>query len=207
MRLFTYCLLYDTGAAPNPYFGVCTLVICKPAIRRNAKIGDWVVGHGSKGRGDAGKVIYAMEVTKKMTMEEYNKYCLDKLPGKIPDWSSNDYSRRVGDCLYDFSHDDTDEMQVKMREGVHCGEDKEYDLEGKYALLSDHFYYFGKNSIALPESLYPIIHSSPGHKSNSNAPFIDEFIKWIKGLDEPRNTVLGDPNDSIDEACNNTCSG
>ena len=39
-RLFTYVLAHDNGAAPNPFGGVCTLVICKPQIRRSAKEGD-----------------------------------------------------------------------------------------------------------------------------------------------------------------------
>jgi hypothetical protein len=45
--LFTYCIPYDDGAAPNPFWGLCTLAICKPSIRRVAKEGDWVVGTGS----------------------------------------------------------------------------------------------------------------------------------------------------------------
>ncbi|MGC9261259.1 MAG: hypothetical protein ACP5I8_14435 [Phycisphaerae bacterium] len=43
-KLFTYTIKIDDGAAPNPFHGLCTLVICKPAIRRCAKAGDWVVG-------------------------------------------------------------------------------------------------------------------------------------------------------------------
>jgi hypothetical protein len=46
--LYSYCILYDDGAVPNPYWDVCTLVICKSAIRRTAKEGDWIVGTGSK---------------------------------------------------------------------------------------------------------------------------------------------------------------
>ncbi len=69
--LFSYCIPYDDGAAPNPFWGLCTLAICKPGIRRVAKEGDWVVGTGSVNSpaGDAsGKVVYAMRVTQKMTM-------------------------------------------------------------------------------------------------------------------------------------------
>lgn len=47
MRLFSYCIPVDDGAAPNPFWGVCTLTICKSKIRRVAEIGDWVVGVGS----------------------------------------------------------------------------------------------------------------------------------------------------------------
>lgn len=38
--LFSYCIPVDDGAAPNPYWGICTLVICKPRIRLAADIGD-----------------------------------------------------------------------------------------------------------------------------------------------------------------------
>lgn len=46
MRLFSYCIPVDDGAAPNPFWGVCTLAICKPAIRRVAEVGDWIAGVG-----------------------------------------------------------------------------------------------------------------------------------------------------------------
>jgi hypothetical protein len=35
-RLFSYTVRVDDGAAPNPFRGLCTLAICKPAIRRGA---------------------------------------------------------------------------------------------------------------------------------------------------------------------------
>lgn len=47
-RLFTYTIPFDDGAAQNPFHGMCSLAICKPAIRRVAKAGDWVAGLGSK---------------------------------------------------------------------------------------------------------------------------------------------------------------
>lgn len=33
-KLYAYKMTHDTGFAPNPYFGVCTLACCKPRIRR-----------------------------------------------------------------------------------------------------------------------------------------------------------------------------
>ena len=78
MKLYSYCIPVDDGAAPNPYWGVCTLTICKPAIRRTASIGDWVIGTGAKnvnGKDYSNKLVYAMLVTDKMTLPEYDKYC------------------------------------------------------------------------------------------------------------------------------------
>ena len=73
--LFSYCIPYDDGAAPNPFWGLCTLVICKPGIRKVAQVGDWVVGTGSKRSpiGDiGGQVVYAMCVSQVLTMREYD---------------------------------------------------------------------------------------------------------------------------------------
>ncbi len=46
-RLFSYTIPID-GAAPNPFHGMCSLAICKPAIRRTASSGDWIVGLGPR---------------------------------------------------------------------------------------------------------------------------------------------------------------
>ena len=159
MRLFSYCIPVDDGAAPNPYWDVCTLVVCKPRIRSVAQKGDWIVGIGSKVVADGKyhkKVIYAMKITQVMSMREYDVYCKEKLPNKIPDITSTDYKRQVGDCLYDFNQIDAEGKPFK-RQGVHGLENRGHDLGGKNALLSEHFYYFGDKPVCLPEHLHPII--------------------------------------------------
>ena len=32
-KLYAYVMTYDTGFAPNSFYGVCTLACCKPKIR------------------------------------------------------------------------------------------------------------------------------------------------------------------------------
>ena len=66
---------WRTAAAPNPFWGICTLVICRPGIRRAAKAGDWIVGTGSSNSpiGDiSDRMVYAMRVSQKITMQEYD---------------------------------------------------------------------------------------------------------------------------------------
>lgn len=73
--LFSHVVRKDFGSAPNPFWGVLTLVICKPQIRRSARVGDWSVGTGPKNSpiGDLrGRVSYAMQVTGKVPMHEYD---------------------------------------------------------------------------------------------------------------------------------------
>jgi hypothetical protein len=50
MIIYTYRLDHDLGLAPNPFGKFCTLTVCKPKIRnsKKLKLGDWVIGTGSK---------------------------------------------------------------------------------------------------------------------------------------------------------------
>ena len=109
-KIYSYVLRYDDGAAPNPFWGTCTLAICKPAIRRKAQVGDWVVGTGSKkARCNDGAVynlsdrlVYAMKVTEVLSLAQYDRYCLIHLPHKIPTPSSAEWRKRMGDCIYAY---------------------------------------------------------------------------------------------------------
>lgn len=192
MTLYSYCLRYDNGAAPNPYHGVCTLVICKPAIRRVAEPGDWIVGFGGAHSpiGDiSGQVVYAMRVTKRVTMRQYDKFCRDRFRAKIPKWRSGDFIKRVGDCIYDYSR----AHEPQLRTSIHGEQNRQVDLSGKNALLSKHFYYFGDHPLRLPARLRPIVHQTQGHKSHANDGYTAKFLNWIEGLGLTPNGLYGEP--------------
>lgn len=186
--LFSYKVATDAGSAPNPYWGTCTLAICKPRIRSAARVGDWIVGLGVRAR--EGRVIYAMRVTDKMPMEQYDAWTRKHLPQKIPDLRSRDRRRWFGDSIYDF------ERGGALRRGVHDEGDRAKDMSGRYVLLSDHFYYFGSEAIPLPEELAGIRIRAQGHRSVANAPYVENFVEWIKTLDVPSCEVLGAPADA-----------
>ena len=189
--LWTYCIPYDDGAAPNPYWGVCTLAICKPAIRRNAQIGDWVVGTGSKHSpiGDvSGMVLYAMHVSQKLTMADYDVLTRRTLTQKVPVWTHQDHRRRVGDSIYDFETN-----PPTQRLGVHPEGYRPTDLSGLGVLLSDRFYYFGDHPQPLPDDLLPIVRQGQGHQSVMNAPYVDLFTTWLGSLGLKLNALRGKP--------------
>jgi hypothetical protein len=189
--LYSYCIPIDDGAAPNPYWGICTLAICKPVIRRNAEIGDWVVGTGSKRYGMQNKVVYAMKVTEVVTLKKYNEICNEKYPNKIPDLEHSDIKRRAGDCIYFQSNG-----KLNQRKGVHDNKNYNTDTNGKNVLLSDHFYYFGNKPVELHPTLLPIVQQGQGHKSKSNAKYVTKFINWIekhKKIKPFSNEHLGEP--------------
>lgn len=179
-RLFTYTIPHDDGAAPNPFNGLCTLAICKPRIRSAASVGDWVAGLGSKDApsGDlSGKLVYAMKVKEKITLEQYDARCRAEWPSRIPETKSSNLQDRLGDCIYDYTSG-----QPKLRPSVHSQENMETDLSGVNVLIAEEFYYFGSKAIALPAELLDIRHPNQGHKSNCNNELVKPFVQWISGL-------------------------
>lgn len=181
--LFSYTVACDSGAAPNPFHGLCTLAICKPGIRRIARPGDWVVGLGSRSAPQGnlgGRVVYAMCVERCISMGEYDLQ-REHWPHRVPSFDSADPRTRLGDCIYDYSHGEP----PRQRPGVHDSGNMENDLGGRNVLLSRDFYYFGANAIALPVELLAIQHGR-GHKSLANAPYVDTFVRWIRTLPSGR---------------------
>lgn len=71
MAYYSYKMVRDYGFAPNPFHGFCTLANCKPTIRKGAQINDWIIGTGSKGMGYINRLIYIMQVSEKITFQEY----------------------------------------------------------------------------------------------------------------------------------------
>jgi len=193
--LFSYCIPHDNGAAPNPFWGVCTLVICKPRIRREAEVGEWIVGTGSADSpiGDIrGKVVYAMRVTDKMPMRRYDAYVREHLPNKIPSWHSRDPRLTAGDSIYDFAYD-----PPNVRKSVHCQCDRDRDLRGQYALLSEHFYYFGDQPRQLPNHLQGLIKSGQGRRSRANDVYIEPFLARLDSLGLEPNRLFGKPRGNL----------
>lgn len=177
-RLFTYTIPVDDGAAPNPFSGYCTLAICKPGIRRVAKVGDWVAGLGSinaPGGDLSGRLVYAMRVEEVLSLRDYDLQAPARWPSKIPNIHSNALQDRLGDCIYDYSSG-----SHKLRPSVHNYKNEKTDLRGENVLISKDFYYFGSRAVELPPNLLSIRHQTQGHRSNSNDPYVDEFISWIR---------------------------
>lgn len=162
MKLYSYVMVSDSGFAPNPSDGFCTLACCKPVIRRTVNVGDWLIGTGSKGTVGNDKLIYAMQISEKMG---FNSYFQDN---RFKNRLDNIYLKENGNWF-----------QKKNKH--HHKEDMEHNLSGKQVLISNHFYYFGKDAITIPKKFWEIIKTGPGHKCNFPVNLINDFIKWLEG--------------------------
>ena len=174
----------DSGCAPNPYYGFCSLALCKNLIRKHAKINDYIIGFGSKTLGSFNKIIYIMKVTDKMSYDNYNKFCKQNNKKKI----------KYGDCIY-YKVKNT----FKQRKNIHHhNECIIHDTKSPYVLISDDYLYFGKNAIDIPYELTNIIPTSRGHKSKSIESLENNFDIWFKLIkNKYKKNILGTPHNIL----------
>jgi hypothetical protein len=151
--LFSYVVAFDVGFAPNPFHDVCTLATCKPQIRRTAKIGDWVIGTGSKPKGLEGRLVYAMKVDEILS---YEAYWLDpRFASKRPNLRGS-LKQRYGDNIY---HPDAagDWVQENSRHSLPDGTPNTghvtRDTGANAVLLAQEFVYFGGHGPVIPDYL------------------------------------------------------
>lgn len=178
--LYSYVLVTDSGLAPNPYHGYCTLAVCKPKIRAKAQVGDIVIGTGSAAhhvqRGD--QVIYAMCVSEVLTTAQY--WSDPRFNAKKPNKSSSIYL--VGDNIYE----PLDNCKWNQLPSLHFAHDMKRDLSEKFVLISHKFVYFGSDSPTLPHDFVvgseSLIKRGPGHRTESREEVIDRFVDWIEEL-------------------------
>jgi len=150
---FSYIVADDCGYAPNPWWGECTLAVCKPVIRKTAREGDLIIGLTPSPLGN--KLVYAMYVNEVLPLGEY--FMDSRFKNKKPNFQSNDIRKWMGDNFYENNRDSfiqhisahntigRDPSILEMK--------KQIDLSGINVLISNLFYYWGENSRQLPPDL------------------------------------------------------
>ncbi len=167
--LYSYVVRSDSGFAPNPFGEYCTLVCCKPQIRRHASVEDWVVGSGSKRTVGNEKMVYAMRITEKLSFDEYAND--PRFRYKIP---SHGIIQERGDNIY-FKDRYGD---WKQRLSFHTEKQMDADLHGEYVLISDHFFYFGANAVLIPERFRGLMSTGRWYRHVLGYEVAD-FVAWL----------------------------
>ena len=179
-RLYSYVLREDTGFAPNPYHGFCTLACCKPPIRRRAEVGDWVIATGSNARSKrrGGFLSFAMRVTEILTFQEY--WDDVRFRAKRPDLDGS-LEKACGDNLY---RRDPVSGEWRQIQAYHCEfTTLQEDISVDRVLVSGDFVYWGGNGPPLPEfGGYKLCREGRGYLVNFPEEVVAMFVEWIRGL-------------------------
>lgn len=189
-----YVVARDFGFAPNPFHGTCTLATCKPAIRSAARVGDWVIGMGGGRLHATGHCLFAMEVTSKMTFDQYwnAPEFLIKRPLR-----NGSLTMAVGDNIYHRSRSDwfQADSHHSHADGTADRSNLEVDTRADAVLLSNHFYYFGKAAPAIPPGILTNLGYSNG-RSHRNFPIakVMPLLNYLR-LHGRRNYLMADPFD------------
>ncbi len=162
---------HDYGFAPNPFGGFLTLATCKPLIRRNARLGDFLAGTGSAASVGNSKLVYAGEISAVVPLEEYGRTQKYKIKRPV----SKPSFRRKGDNIYFMR-----EGEWQQRENEYHGfDDFDAGIRGKNVLVCDRIWYFSDNAIELPTEFQSMIKKQQGHKMISDQSFLARFVRWL----------------------------
>ena len=187
MKVYSYVLKRDFGFAPNPFYGCCTLATCKPKIRKNAKIGDIIIGIGSGAKGSEYKdrMIFAMIVSEILTYDEYwnDPRFASKKPfmggSKKQMYGDNIYhtSPKTGKIVQEFSHH-------SHKDGSTNYKNYNRDVPGEKVLVAEQFWYFGKQAIEIPSSLICLTGAKRGHRVWKDTNFYYDVKAWLENLND-----------------------
>jgi Nucleotide modification associated domain 2/TIR domain len=182
-KYYSYVVPRDYGFAPNPFGKHCTLAASKPRIRERAQVGDWIIGTTSPtSHWKHPRLIYAMQVTKKITYDQY--FYEPEYFYKKPVMNGS-LKQMYGDNIYYQTGEIEGKSWVQLN-SHHSNEDGTMnelnvsrDTSCEYVLISEKYYYFGQNAVLLPnQRIAEVCKKGPGFRILSS--YIGEsFIDFI----------------------------
>lgn len=198
----SYIVTYDSGFAPNPFAGFCTLATCKPEIRRLAEIGDWIIGTGSNRKGveRGGYLVYAMRVEECLTFSEY--WNDPRFTKKKPIRNAS-YHLSCGDNIYCPRDDGNGWRQIssyhRNKDGTPSAKHIKRDTSVDRVLISRDFVYYGAQGPKIPENLADCGFVLPGrgYKNIREPERIGAFVAWLRKLE--KTGYAGKPFDMVNE--------
>jgi hypothetical protein len=177
----------DTGLAPNPYWGTCTLAVCTPnhqGIRLQP--GDWIAGFLNKARNY--RIVYAMQVDERIHLNDY--FYDPRFEAKKPDLKGS-WMQRCGDNFYSQSGAG---VWMQHRNRFHIGEGYlKKDTRRPYAFVGKRFCYFGAKGTPPAERFLSLV-GGRGVRRHDNG-LAREFLAWVA---DQQVGIHADPNDNPD---------
>lgn len=185
--IHSYIVRYDSGFAPNPFYGFCTLATCKPDIRKHAQVGDWVVGTGSKQINRSGHLVYAMQVAETLSFEAYSSD--PRFERKKPHLSGS-YKMAAGDNIYEPTAIRGRWRQLNSyhskKDGSPNPDHIKRDTSVSRVLISpvSQFVYFGAEGPLVATELADagVVFSGRGRKKITDQAVVADFADWFSSL-------------------------
>jgi hypothetical protein len=125
------------------------------------------------------KLIYAMQVSERISLEDY--WNDSRFQYKKPIMNGT-LVTMFGDNFY---HKDEEGNWIQ-EDSSHCKLDGtcnhdhlETDTSGNNVLISEYFFYFGDKAPTIPKELIEICHTGIGEKKFENEKVGDDFINWV----------------------------
>ena len=185
-RLYSYVVARDYGFAPNPFYDTCTLATCKPDIRKHAKVGDWIIGTGSRQSNRDGYLIYVMLVSETLPFDEYWKSSRFRqkranLRGsKKQAFGDNIYSK---DSRGEWHQEDS---HHSYRDGSANSHNISHDTQVDRLLFSADYAYWGDSGPQIPQVFRNYegfdICAKRGYKCRFPKDLVRGFIAWFRSL-------------------------
>ena len=236
IKLYSYILKHDLGFAPNTQGGVCTLACCKPNIRKNIgrnfnrdkeQYDFGVVGISSADKGEnKNKLVYAMRVTEVLTFDKFFED--ERFSIKIPKWTEDRNSPKdSGDNIYKYkgigdrnkidsyeqlkSRHNNSETEKKIKENSNFHKERDLEQGEFYVLISEDYYYFGKDPKTLDRSLVNLYRAETGfhirQKFNFDKKTLDAFKKYILELKKmPKSKGIKNRDTDSNKKNNSSCA-
>ena len=184
MRLHSYIVRYDSGFAPNPFFGFCTLATCKPDIRRTAELGEWVIGTGSANKkiNRGGTLVYAMRVSGIITFQQF--WNDPRFEQKKPNLNRS-RMHACGDNIYRFTNGRWRQLDSfhTNQDGTENADHIARDTGVNRLLFSEDYVYFGGEGPKIPKEFRrgkDICVNGRGRKLVKDQKLIEDFVDWIR---------------------------
>ena len=169
-RLFSFPVFFDGGCAPFIRDDLASIALAQPQVRAQARVDDVLLGlSGEEGRV---RVVFAFVVDAVLPWADYSAQCrtgerrrvprnvLDAADAIFPPNSHNPLPSWSGHTAADFARDVED---------------------GKHALTSRRFWYFGKGDrvqMWLPDDLRALL-PAEGFRAQANAPLMPRFAAFF----------------------------
>lgn len=170
-QIFSYVVDHDYGFAPNPDNELCSLARCKfgspekANLVEKARVDDWIIGTVGRNNAKSGSNILVGGLLYAMKVTE--KIALEEFVRRYPNRRDAQFQ---GGC------------------------DQE-TLAGRFALLSDVYFYFGNKAISLdilPQyATHPIAKKGPGYRRDFDEAYVRQLETWL--LAHYRVGKIGEP--------------